>query len=178
MTDALQVDERARELSVFISYARTDMGFADKLLAALEIRDFKVPIDRRDLPYGEELKPEIIDFIRGSDAVVFVVSPRSVRSAWCKWEVEQVKSESKRLVPIVLTPVPVDLLPTEISDINLLQFDDGADFEHHVDVLAEVLGRDQSRLNEQHPLGYGGKTLVVDKDKNGRPVRGPAPERG
>jgi TIR domain len=105
------------------------MGFADELLAALEIRNFKVLIDRRDLPYGEELNPEIIDFIRGSDAVVFVVSPRSVRSAWCKWEVEQVKSESKRLVPIVLTPVPVDLLPTEISDVNLLLFDDAADFE-------------------------------------------------
>ena len=83
-----------RKPIVFISYPRADMAFADAVVDALKARDIDVLIDRRDLPYGEEWKPELLDFVRRSDAVVFVVSTHSVGSRWCKWEVERVKAET------------------------------------------------------------------------------------
>ena len=113
----------ARKTRVFISYARADMAFADALVSALEQHDIEVLIDRRDLPYGEEWKPELLGFVHQSDAVVFIVSPHSIASRWCRWEVEQVKAESKRLVPIVLYTVPIEDLPPEIAAINLLPFE-------------------------------------------------------
>jgi hypothetical protein len=78
-----------RKLIVFISYSRADVAFAEAIVDALKTRDFDVLIDRRDLPYGEEWKPELLDFVRQSDAVVFVVSAHSVGSRWCKWELER-----------------------------------------------------------------------------------------
>ena len=156
-----RADAQDRRLTVFFSYSRADTIFADRLLGALELRDQDVLIDRRDLPFGEELKREVLDFIQRSDAVIFIVSPSSIQSAWCKWEVGQVISESKRLIPIVLTPVPLDLLPTEISDLNLLPFDDATDFGHQIDVLIEVLSRDHAWLKDHTRLGAAARRWLA-----------------
>lgn len=151
----------AAKPKVFISYARADLDFSDALVAALERHGVEAPIDRRDLPYGEEWKPELLDFVRQSDAVVFIVSPRSIASRWCKWEVEQVKAESKRLVPIVLERVPVASLPSQISDIHLLLFTDAWDpasgardgFLGQAATLAKVLGGDHGWIKDHTRLG-------------------------
>ena len=62
------------------------MATADALVVALEANGFAVTIDRRDLPYGEEWQVELADFIRSSDTVVWLVSPESLASKWCHWE--------------------------------------------------------------------------------------------
>jgi len=150
-----------QKIRVFISYARTDMGFADAIVEVLEKHDIEVLIDRRDLPYGEEWKPELLDFVRRSDAVVFIVSPRSIASRWCGWEVEQVKAESKRLVPIVLEQVPTADLPSEIADVHLLPFTDtwnpargpGEAFLAQVRTLVKVLLTNRSWIKDHTHLG-------------------------
>jgi TIR domain len=148
------------KLKVFISYARADLAFVDALVVEIERHEIEALIDRRDLPYGEQWKPELLDFVRRSDAVVFVVSPRSIASRWCKWEVEQVEAESKRLVPIVLEPVPSADLPTQIADIHLLLFTDtwnstsgsGEDFLGRAAMLAKVLVTDRRWLKDHTRL--------------------------
>ena len=67
----------AQALKLFISYSRRDLALADRLVTELEARGFAVLIDRRDLPYGEEWQKELADFIRMSDAVIWMVSPDS-----------------------------------------------------------------------------------------------------
>src|SRR5258705_10962655 len=89
----------AQKLRVFISYSRRDMAFADRLVAALESHDIEVIIDRRDLPLLEEWQNELIGFIRKADAIVYLLSPSSINSKWCRWEVEQVAALNKRLAP-------------------------------------------------------------------------------
>jgi TIR domain len=78
------------KLKLFISYSRRDMAAADATVLALEGQGFEVTIDRRDLPYGEEWQQELADFIRASDTVVWLVSPDSVKSRWCNWELGEV----------------------------------------------------------------------------------------
>lgn len=71
-------------------------------MAALEARGIEPRIDMRDLPKLEDWQRELLGFIREADAVVFIVSPNSISSAVCVWEVEQVAKLNKRLAPIVL----------------------------------------------------------------------------
>ena len=92
-------DRTDARLKIFISYSHIDLHFVDALATELENNQIDVLIDRRDLPYGEQWKPELLDFVRQADTIVFVVSPASISSRWCKWEVEQVEAASKRLVP-------------------------------------------------------------------------------
>jgi len=71
-------------------------------VAALEARGIEPRIHMRDLPKLEDWQRELLGFIREADAVVFIVSPNSISSAVCVWEVEQVTKLNKRLAPIVL----------------------------------------------------------------------------
>ena len=100
---------------MFISYSRRDMAAADALVAALEGEDFEITIDRRDLPYGEEWQNELADFIRGSDTVVWLVSPDSITSKWCNWELGELGRLNKRLVPVKIRQVEPEELAGELG---------------------------------------------------------------
>ena len=107
-------------LKIFISYSRADLAIAEGLTDALLRNGFDVKIDVRDLPYGEEWQAELADFIAKSDTVVWLVSPDSVKSKWCNWELGEVVRLSKRLVPVRARAVDADSLPESLGRINLL----------------------------------------------------------
>jgi hypothetical protein len=96
---AAGVDSREK-LKVFVSYSRHDRTIADAIVARLELSYFDVIIDRRDLPYGEEWQQELSDFIQACDTVIWLVSPDSIESHWCNWELGEVARTKKRLMPI------------------------------------------------------------------------------
>lgn len=70
----------SRRPRVFISYARSDMGFADRLEEALRARGFETFIDRRDIADLELWLKRIQTLIVKSDTVVVVLSPSAIRS--------------------------------------------------------------------------------------------------
>lgn len=136
------IDDKAvpvAKTKVFISYSRKDMAVADRLVAALEARGCEVRIDRRDLPLLEEWQRELIGFIRQSDAAVLLLSPSWVASPWCAWEVERMLELNKRLAPVVIEPVDIDLIPEPVRRINLLQMSGAAEFDGGADALAIAL---------------------------------------
>ena len=147
-----EASRKGGKLNVFISYSRIDMVFADRLVAALEGRGFTCLIDRRDLEYGEEWQAVLRDLIEKSDTVVFVVSPRSINSQWCRWEMAEVSKLSKRLVPLVIDQVTPELLPPEIGAIHLMPFGASIDFDEQVVALDTVLMTDRGWVQEHTRL--------------------------
>jgi formylglycine-generating enzyme required for sulfatase activity len=141
------------KLKVFISYSRKDLDFAQRLVSALEARGLAPKIDTRDLPRLEDWRRELLGFIREADAVVFIVSPRSISSLVCEWETEHVAKLNKRLAPIVLERVSDDRLPNAISRINYIFFDAPNDFESQADELAKALRTNLPWLKEHTRLG-------------------------
>ena len=139
-------------LKVFISYSRRDMASADRMVAALEAAGFAVTIDRRDLPYGEEWQGELADFIRASDTVVWLVSPASVESRWCNWELGEVQRINKRLIPVAVQPVAPEALPEALGRIHILPVEGAFDFDTHLATLVEVLNTDHGWLKEHTRL--------------------------
>jgi len=137
-----------RQLKVFISYSRRDLHFAERLVAALEQRNITCSIDTRDLPTLEDWRRELLGFIRGADAVVFVVSPSSIESPVCTWEIEQVREQSKRLAPVVVERVADDRMPEALARINYLFFDGAEEFETCADRLASALQTDITWVKE------------------------------
>src|SRR5262245_42037625 len=88
-------------LSVFISYSRDDLDFADQLDAALKVCGFATSIDRHGISGGEDWKRRLGGLIRDADTVVFVLSPSSARSEICGWEVEEAVRLGKRILPVL-----------------------------------------------------------------------------
>src|SRR5262245_29582845 len=106
------------KLKLFISYSRRDMTAAHARVAALESEGCEVTLDRRDLTDGEEWQKELGDFIRASDTVVWLVSPDSVASKWCNWELGEVGRLNKRLVPIRIREVAPEKLPESLGRVH------------------------------------------------------------
>lgn len=162
----------AAKLRVFISYSRYDVKFALTLFGALEARGLQPAIDTRDLPKLEDWRRELLGFIRESDAVVFILSPRSAASEVCAWEVEQAASLSKRLAPVVLERVPDSLVPDALGRINYLEFTDISEFESQFDALASALVTDIAWIKEHTRLGEVSRRWHEDGEPKVRLLRG------
>jgi TIR domain len=144
------LDRRMSEdkLNLFISYSRRDMAVADALVTALEGEGFEITIDRRDLPYGEEWQKELADFIRDSDTVIWLISPDSVASKWCNWELGEVGRLNKRLVPVKIGDVSPEELPESLGRIHLLPVDGVYDPGAHLSSLVATLNTDRGWMKE------------------------------
>ena len=157
MTAAVASAPHAR---AFISYARSDLAFADRLVEALNRRGVATSIDRRDLPLAEKWQNELLGLIQKSDAVVFLVSKASIGSKWCQWEIDRVAELKKRLAPVVLERVDMDKLPSRLSEINFQFFDDPDAFESQVNRLVAALDTDISWVKEHTRVSERARSWV------------------
>ena len=113
--------------SVFISYSRDNLDFADQLDTARLACGFSCLSDQRSISPGEDWRIRLAAMIRVCDSVVFVLTAASARSPECLREYEQAKELKKRILPVV--PVDsrelVDVKPLEGLDaINYVFFHD------------------------------------------------------
>lgn len=142
----------SEKLKVFLSYSRADMAVADDLVTSLEAAGFTVFIDRRDLPYGEKWQQVLYEYIRDSDTVVFLVSGYAVSSQWVRWELQQVTDLKKRLVPVVISPIPPEILPPAIASVELLPKDGIFTIDSHLTSLVQTLNTNRAWVMEATKL--------------------------
>jgi TIR domain len=139
-------------LKVFISYSRADIGFADELVDGLELTGFETTIDRHSIIEGEDWKARIGALISGADTVVFIISPDSVKSEICTWEAEEAHRRSKRILPVLCRPIGAQSVPSRLSALNYVRFDDGRSFVSGLRALVRALRTDVDWLREHTRL--------------------------
>src|SRR5262245_4775777 len=123
------VPAEADKLRVFISYARQDASdFAEYLVVALKLAGFSAYLDRHDIAKAENWEARLSDLIARSDTVVFIVTPASIKSERCGWEVKQTLALGKRLVPVQWIAVPEAEVPVELKRLNYTIFNSGEAF--------------------------------------------------
>ena len=119
----------ASRLKVFVSYSRTDTAFADELVTGLEYDGgFEVFLDRHSIHEGEEWRTRLGGLIAGADVVVFLLSKASAGSELCRWEADQAKALSKRIVPALIEDVDGDAVAPTLKALNYVRFDSGHSF--------------------------------------------------
>jgi hypothetical protein len=127
---------------IFISYSRKDMGFVDRLEAALKARGVEPLIDRTEIYAFEDWWKRIEALVSQADTIVFVLSPDSVSSEVALREVAFATSLNKRFAPIVVRRVDVNTVPEALRKLNFIFFDFDTQFEGSADRLAEALRTD------------------------------------
>lgn len=145
------VSERLR---VFVSYARADgSNLAEELVVALEVAGFEAYLDREDISAGEDWEERLGVLIRQADTVVFLITPRSVGSKRCAWEVDLAKDLAKRIIPAVGLPVEEADVPPALRRLNFIQFTPGASFARGLAQLVDALRVDLDWIREHTRLG-------------------------
>ena len=168
MTETERKDDR---LKVFISYSRDDLEFADRLDAILRLAGFETVLDRDGIQAGEPWEKRLGELIRGADTVVFVLSPSSLKSKTCGWELEEASRLGKRILPVACRPLGQDdSPPPRLAALNYIFFypeprKSGTGFASGLTDLAAALKTDLSWLREH--------TRVLERatewDERGRP---------
>ena len=108
------------KLNVFISYSRADLAFADQLYAALGAFNFELSVDRHSIPGGDEWEKRLGALIRDTGTVVFVLSPSSAVSKFCRWEVEEAGRLNKRILPVLCRPLDGVSPPPQLASRNYI----------------------------------------------------------
>ena len=155
------------KLKVFVSYSRKDAEqFADELVVGLEYDGgFEVSIDRHSIIEGEEWKERLGALIADSDTVVFVISPESVKSPICRWEVAEAVQLSKRIIPALWLTPGSNPVPEQLAAVNYVRFDEGRSFMRGLTGLVRALNADVGWLREHTRL----LVRAREWDAGGRP---------
>jgi formylglycine-generating enzyme required for sulfatase activity len=90
--------------SLFISYARKDVEFAQKLNADLQRHGVTTWIDELGIRGGEDWPDRIATAIEGCKAMLIILSPDSVASRWVQRELAFADAKGKRVLPLLYKP--------------------------------------------------------------------------
>jgi WD40 repeat protein len=144
---------------LFISYSRDDREFAERIHNAVKKEEGRNAwLDKVDIEKGEQFWREIEQGIDGANALVFLISPTSIKKAageqeYCRREIEYAVRQGKRIIPIVLRDCfhPNERVETrliseilahqELRERNWLDFHE-QNFESNFAELLETIDKD------------------------------------
>lgn len=142
----------APAVRVFISYSRKDASFVAHLTEALQAKGYDVFVDTEDISGGEEWKQRLDQLILSTDVVAFVISPDSVASKICDWEVERTLALGKRLIPMLWRPLDSLAPPSRLAERNYIFFDHPDRFESALTQLCNACDVDIGWVREHTRL--------------------------
>jgi formylglycine-generating enzyme required for sulfatase activity len=141
------------KLSVFISYSRKDTETAERLREILNELEFETYLDKHDILPGEPWQERLNRLIEAADAVVFLISPDSVSSPVCSWEVNESERLAKRILSVVIRDAPADAIPQRLKRLNYIFMRNSAEEAGGVAKLREALLTDIEWLREHTRIG-------------------------
>jgi len=165
--DIPRASSRERKTRVFLSYSRKDSAFSNRLVDALNARGFEAYLDKKDILPGEPWE-RLDALILSADAIGFVISPDSIASKVCAWEVERTESLQKKLLPLVHRPVADADVPPRLARLNYIFLREEDDFDAALSTLAVALETDIAWIRQHTHIGE----LAQRWDSAGRPTVG------
>ena len=121
-------------MQIFITYAHVDRFLVkSQIVEVLRHANHDVWFDER-LIAAQDWKQQLQIAIADSDALLYAMTPESVASDWCQWELSKAVELDKPIIPVLLqsrTPIPIAL-----SNIQYVDFSQGAT----ADAVARLMG--------------------------------------
>lgn len=120
---------------IFISYSRTNRGFALELAMELKASGFRVWFDQLDIPTGARWDDEIEKALTECEIFMVILTQQSIASNNVKDEIGYAIDSNKRILPILLEPVNV---PFRIRRFQYVDFTDKSNNEG-IDAAKQLL---------------------------------------
>jgi tetratricopeptide (TPR) repeat protein len=164
--------EHQPKAKVFVSYSRKDLPFAQMLVEALGARGFDAFLDKTDIAPGEPWKERLAGLIAAADTVVFAISPDSISSNVCAWELEETARLGKRLIPVVARPIPDADAPPALGRLNWVFLTERDDKDSALTALESALHTDLPWVREHTRLGELARRWDEQGRRNSATLRG------
>ncbi len=139
--------------SIFISYTHRDKEFVRRL--ARDLRQLGVDVwhDEVTVQLGDLLKEKIREGIAKADYVAIVLSRKSARSDWVRFELGEALKRRSEGHALSLLPIIIDdcELPEGLRDTIVADFSDPRLYQSALDMIIKRVGLPQP----PHGTGYG-----------------------
>lgn len=127
----------------FVSYSRKDAPFIKELTSRLHQAGLDTWVDSNRLKAGREWRDAIDDAIRGSDALIVVMTPNARKSEYVTYEWAFAYGIGLRIIPILLERT--DLHP-RLAVLQFVDFTSHFELNHAWDHLVELLNEVQKEV--------------------------------
>lgn len=135
---------------LFVSYSRKDSTTAKRIIQALTDVGQDIWVDWEDIPPSSDWMEQIKRGIEGSDAFIFLISPDSAASGYCRDEVNHAKNNNKRIIPVVIRTEKPDNTVDIIRKIHwIFMREPEEDFEEGIKKIKTAIESDFAWV-EQH----------------------------
>jgi hypothetical protein len=139
----------ANKTHLFISYSSADRAaFVDRLAKDLTHNGYAMWVDNLGPQYngitaGKSWRQELADALNHASLVVFVITPDSIRSAWCQAELKRASEQNTAIIPVLARPIKGDdygiMDAIQVGDMRLsdVQYRDfvGLGYDRGLEVL-------------------------------------------
>jgi hypothetical protein len=127
---------------LFISHAKADQKFLEKLVAVLRENDLPLWHSRRHILGAQQWHDEIGAALRSCDWFILILSPAAVRSKWVKNEIVYALQSDRyksHIVPILTRDCEFEKLSWVLPSIQFVDF--SKDFEDGCRNLLKIWGK-------------------------------------
>lgn len=145
--------EPVGEIAAFITYAREDRDFVLRLAEALELKGIRSAGDWQ-LVQGGNFDQQLAELQLDADALIFVLSPESVRSSPCATELDRAIAQRQRILPVLRRDLGADeqALPSALASLQWTFARPDDDFISGVKGIVEAINTDLELLPEHRRL--------------------------
>lgn len=128
-------------MPIFISYSRADRDFVDRLAKQLLARHVSIWLDKWELHVGDSLITKIQEAITGASGLLIVLSKNSVKSEWCKKELNSGLIRELEEKRVVILPLLLEDCDIPIFLREKLYADFRSDFDEGLRTILEAVAR-------------------------------------
>lgn len=147
-------ERSAERPKVFISYSRYDgSALADELVAGLALAGFEPYLDKHDIEKAVDWEERLGNLILRADSFVFVITPASVASPRCNWEIDRATQLAKRIIPVRWISVSEAEVPERLRRLNYTIFGADQSFARPLTELVSALRQDVDWIRSHTIIG-------------------------
>lgn len=157
---------------IFISYAREDSGFIERLAGALRERGLECWVDQKNIPPSAEWSTEVQHAMSEADALVFVISPASLQSQECRRELDYASLHHKRIIPVVVEEPREQRVPDTLATLQWLFVQDASNVAGIAEAIHTAISTDLERLRLHARLLVRAQDWVTKGRDSGVLLRG------
>ncbi len=148
-------------LRIFLSYSSAQHTIAEQVYLAMTTSGHDVFFDRTDLPVGREYNQAILDRIRSSDLMVFLISPESIADgAYTRTELRFARdtwpNPEGHVLPVLVAPTNFSDIPNFLKAVTILR----PEGNHAAEISGIVNDIATGRIPEDT---IAGKAEVIDR---------------
>lgn len=134
-------------MKVFLSYAKPDEKLAKRIGDGLTEAGLTVWDYRRDVLPGDLWSEKVTRALRGSDAMVVLLTPDAVLSDQVRWEIEYALSSQSfknRLVPVIVgspARIPKKSVPWILWELQIVNVPEHGSQKDGIRQIAQMLSK-------------------------------------